>query len=124
MFHGCSLMSSPDDEGREFYQVWLTPARLVQCEQLYAGCQDQLRTLLSGLTKDIERREALFGIHDDSAQFAVLHAMIANQALSSAEDLQLTVNMFAAAMFKLVRASRTDDPPNPLAHLEDEGDNK
>lgn len=113
-------MASDDVPGREFYEVWLTPARLVACEQLYAQCQDELRKLLAGLTEDVERRETVLGIHDDSAQFALLHSMIGQQIFQSAEDIVLTVNLLSAALFKLVRAPRTES--NPLAHLENEGD--
>lgn len=98
----------------------MTPAKLVECEQFYAGATHMLETMVTAIGKDVERREQITGIRDDSVQFAILHLFVGKMVTRSSEDIFMIVNMLSAALFKLVRAPRTE--PNPLAHLDNEGD--
>lgn len=106
------------DQLRHFYDS-IPPAKLAECEQFYADAQRDMNEFIEGVLRDIESREALIGIHDDSIQFAITHTMLTQLAfLSGPQAIGMWLKVLVAAAFKLARAPRATR--NPLAHLEDD----
>jgi len=105
---------------KAFYDA-LSPSDVQACEQFYADAKHDFNNFSVNVLKDLNLREAEIGIHDDSVQFAMCHWLLTTLILNLPPQVGLATatKMLAAALFQQARGATC---PNPLAHLQSEGE--